>query len=159
MSSIREAFPEPQSSSLPVRMELSQVGILALILLMPSLRWIMARTARSTKVLALSSAADRLYATNFHADKVEIYDQSFTEIDTGTTFVDPTIPTGYAPFGIQNISGSIYVSYAKQDADKHDDVAGAGHGYVSVFDANGNFTKRLITRPFEFSVGNCAGAG
>jgi uncharacterized protein (TIGR03118 family) len=98
------------------------------------------------KGMALSSAADRLYVTNFHVGKVEIYDQSFTEIDTGATFVDPTIPTGYAPFGIQNINGSIYVSYAKQDAAKHDDDAGAGHGYVSVFDASGAFIKRLITR-------------
>jgi len=97
------------------------------------------------KGAAISSAQDRLYVTNFFAAKVEIYDQSFAEIDTSSTFIDPTIPTGYAPFGIQNVNGSIYVSYAKQDPARHDDVAGAGHGCVSVFDANGNFIKRLIT--------------
>src|SRR5690349_19213428 len=52
------------------------------------------------KGTALSSAADRLFVTNFHAGKVEIYDQSFNEIDTSSTFIDPTIPVGYAPFGI-----------------------------------------------------------
>jgi len=88
--------------------------------------------------------------SNFNAGKVEIYDQNFNEIDTTQTFVDPTIPSGYAPFGIQNINGSIYVTYAKQDPDKHDDVPGPGHGFVSVFDADGNFIQRLIShRPLN----------
>jgi uncharacterized protein (TIGR03118 family) len=97
------------------------------------------------KGLAISTAQDRIYVTNFNAARVEIYDPSFNEIDNSSTFVDPTIPTGFAPFGIQNINGSIYVSYAKQDPAKHDDVAGPGHGFVSIFDSSGNFTKRLIT--------------
>ena len=64
--------------------------------------------------------------TNFWSGKVEIYDQNFNEIDTGQTFVDPTLPSGYAPFGIQNINGSIYVAYAKQDAERTNDVPGPG---------------------------------
>ena len=100
--------------------------------------------------LGTTTGGDRLYASNFNAGKVEIYDQNFTEIDTSTTFVDPTIPSDYAPFGIQNINGSIYVTYAEQDADKHDDVPGPGHGFVSVFDTDGNFIQRLIThRPLN----------
>src|SRR5439155_13415617 len=91
-----------------------------------------------------TTSGDRLYATNFWAAKVEIYDQNFNEIDTATTFVDPTITSGYAPFGIQNINGSIYVAYAKQDPDRTDDVPGPGHGFVSVFDTDGNFIQRLI---------------
>jgi uncharacterized protein (TIGR03118 family) len=91
-----------------------------------------------------------LYATNFWAAKVEMYSDTFTEIDTSSTFVDPTIPLGYAPFGIQAINGSIYVSYAKQDPERTDDVPGPGHGFVSVFDPSGNFIKRLIThRPLN----------
>lgn len=98
------------------------------------------------KGAAISDSLDRLYVTDFHNNRVEIYDQTFTEIDTSSTFVDPTLHVGYAPFGIQSINGLIYVAYAKQDADGEDDVPGAGHGYVSVFDTNGNFIKRLISR-------------
>lgn len=96
--------------------------------------------------LASVTGGQRLYATDFHNGKVEIYDQNFTEIDNGQTFVDPTIPQGYAPFGIQNINGLIYVTYAKQDADRHDDVPGPGHGFVSVFNTDGSFVTRLISR-------------
>ena len=102
------------------------------------------------KGLATNDALDRLYATDFHNAKVEMYDANFNEIDNNTTFVDPGIPNGYAPFGIASIQGSIYVTYAKQDAAKEDDVPGPGHGFVSVFDTNGNFVKRLIThRPLN----------
>src|SRR5207244_1051799 len=50
-----------------------------------------------------------------------------------------------APFGIQNISGQLYVTYAKQNGAKHDDIAGAGNGFVDVFDTSGNFVMRLIS--------------
>jgi len=96
--------------------------------------------------LATTGDGDRLYAANFHAGKVEFYDQNFVEIDTDQTFVDPTLPDRFAPFGIQNINGLIYVTYAKQDADKEDDVAGPRLGFVNVFDTSGNFIKRLISR-------------
>jgi len=96
--------------------------------------------------LATVAGGQRLYATDFHNGKVEIYDQNFAEIDNAQTFVDPTIPNGYAPFGIQNINNLIYVTYAKQDANKEDDVPGRGHGFVSVFDTDGTFVKRLISR-------------
>jgi uncharacterized protein (TIGR03118 family) len=56
------------------------------------------------------------------------------------------IPDGYGPFGIRNINGKLYVTYAKQDADKHDDVAGVGFGFVDVFDLSGNKIKRLVSR-------------
>jgi uncharacterized protein (TIGR03118 family) len=60
-------------------------------------------------------------------------------------FVDPNIPAGFAPFNVQNINGKLYVTYARQDADKHDDVAGMGNGFVDVFDTNGNLLERLVT--------------
>ena len=102
------------------------------------------------KGFAINDALDRVYATDFWSAKVEMYDANFNEIDNNTTFVDPGIPKGYAPFGIQSINGSIYVTYAKQDAAKEDDVPGPGHGFVSVFDTDGNFVKRLIThRPLN----------
>jgi uncharacterized protein (TIGR03118 family) len=97
------------------------------------------------KGFAISDSLDRLYATDFHNGKVEMYDANFNEIDNPSTFVDPGLPAGYAPFGIQSINGSIYVTYALQDADKVDDVPGPGHGFVSVFDTDGNFIQRLIS--------------
>lgn len=60
-------------------------------------------------------------------------------------FTDPNLPVGYAPFNIQNIGGKLYVTYALQDAAGHDDVAGAGHGLVDVFDLQGNLLKRLVS--------------
>src|SRR5262249_42878344 len=61
-------------------------------------------------------------------------------------FTDPKIPAGFAPFGIQNIDGNLFVSYAKQDPNKHDDVAGPGNGFVDVFDTDGNLLRRFASR-------------
>ena len=95
--------------------------------------------------LASTAGGDFLYVTNFHEGTVDVYDQNFAEVGNEQSFVDPTLPNGYAPFGIQNINGLIYVTYALQDADKVDDVPGPGHGFVSVFDTRGHFIKRLIS--------------
>src|SRR5262249_48405654 len=86
-----------------------------------------------------------IYATNFNSGKVEAFDSNFTPI-LPAGFVDPTLPNGYAPFGIQTIGGKIYVTYALQDGAKHDDVAGAGHGFLDVFDTNGNLLRRLVSQ-------------
>ncbi len=60
-------------------------------------------------------------------------------------FNDPNLPAGFAPFNIWNLNGSLYVLYAKQDANKKNDVGGAGNGFVNVFDFNGNLLKRLVS--------------
>jgi uncharacterized protein (TIGR03118 family) len=60
-------------------------------------------------------------------------------------FADPTIPAGFAPFNIQNIGGKLYVTYAKQNTAKHDDVAGPGNGYIDVFNTNGVLLNRLVS--------------
>ena len=100
------------------------------------------------KGLAIASTAsgDRLYATNFHAGRVEVFDGQFHAANITGTFTDPTLPAGYAPFGIQNLGGIIYVTYALQDADAHDDVAGEGHGFVNAFDTDGNLIRRVASR-------------
>ena len=88
-----------------------------------------------------------LYAANFRSGRVEAYDDTFTPVELpGGLFVDPGIPAGYAPFNVQELAGRLYVSYAKQDATLHDDVAGRGHGFVDVFNNNGRFVRRLVTR-------------
>jgi uncharacterized protein (TIGR03118 family) len=101
------------------------------------------------KGLALSAngSGPLLYATDFHNAKVDVFDGAFNPATLpGTPFRDEGIPAGYAPFGIQAINGDIYVSYAKQDANAEDDVSGPGFGFVSVFDPNGRFLRRLISR-------------
>ncbi|MEP7179720.1 MAG: TIGR03118 family protein [Pseudonocardiales bacterium] len=88
-----------------------------------------------------------LYAANFRSGRVEAYDSTFTPVELpGGLFVDPRIPAGYAPFNVQELLGKLYVSYAKQDATLHDDVAGSGHGFVDVFTNDGALVKRLVTR-------------
>src|SRR3989441_5389273 len=85
---------------------------------------------------ASTAAGDRLYAANFHAGTVDVFDAAFHPVSAG--FSDATLPPGYAPFGIRNLGGTIYVTYALQDADKHDDIAGVGHGFVNAFDPGGH---------------------
>jgi uncharacterized protein (TIGR03118 family) len=61
-------------------------------------------------------------------------------------FKDPNLPAGYAPFGIANVDGDLFVTYAQQDAQKHDDVAGDGHGFVDVFDTDGHLLRRFASQ-------------
>ena len=104
--------------------------------------------------IANNGSKDLLYATDFHNNKIDVFDATFNKQPSTATsfaFVDPTLPAGYAPFGIQAIANGaggatqLYVSYAKQaPPDNFDDVSGAGLGLVNVFDTNGNLLKHLI---------------
>jgi uncharacterized protein (TIGR03118 family) len=94
--------------------------------------------------MGVANGHNFLFVTNFFAGRVETYDENFNPFNPGG-FADPTLPAGFAPFGIGNINGQVYVTYAKQDASKHDDVAGPGNGFVNVFDTGGNFVRRLIS--------------
>ena len=96
--------------------------------------------------LANNGTGNFLYAADFHNDKIDVLDSSFHLTHLAGSFTDPNLPKGYAPFNIASINGKLYVTYAKQDADRHDDVAGAGHGFIDVFDTNGNFEQRLVSR-------------
>jgi uncharacterized protein (TIGR03118 family) len=87
-----------------------------------------------------------LYATNFHAGTVDIFDKNFALVTKAGAFVDPNLPAGFGPFGIQNIQNLLYVTYAMQDANKEDDVPGAGAGFINVFDLQGNFIRRFASQ-------------
>ena len=93
-----------------------------------------------------TSGHNFLYATNFHSGAVETYDENFV-LQASFPFADPNLPAGFAPFGIRNLNGQIFVTYAMQDnpADAHDDVPGPGNGFVDIFDLNGQFVKRLVS--------------
>jgi uncharacterized protein (TIGR03118 family) len=87
-----------------------------------------------------------LYATDLHNNKIDVFDTNFAKpADMQGKFVDPTIPQGFVPFGIAAISDQLYVTYAMQDTARHDEVPGAGLGYVDVFDFSGNFVSRFAS--------------
>jgi uncharacterized protein (TIGR03118 family) len=100
------------------------------------------------KGLALASTRSGtfLYATDFHNGRVQVFDSRFHPVRLPGAFRDRHLPDGYAPFGIRAINGLIYVTYAKQDADRKDDVAGRGHGFIDVFTASGFLVERLVSR-------------
>jgi uncharacterized protein (TIGR03118 family) len=99
--------------------------------------------ARSTG-LAPRVRRPRLSATDFHNGVVDVFDGNFAPVVVSGAFVDPSLPAGYAPFGIQAIGSQIFVSYAQQDAQAEDDVHGSGLGAVNVFDTAGNLLQHLI---------------
>ncbi len=86
-----------------------------------------------------------LYAANFRNGTIDVLKGAASTPDLTGSFTDPGIPANYAPFNIQNLGGNLFVTYALQDGAKHDDVAGAGHGYVSEFDTQGNFLGRIAS--------------
>jgi uncharacterized protein (TIGR03118 family) len=90
-----------------------------------------------------------LYVADFLRGRVQIYDSKFHHVPgMEELFNDDELPPGFAPFNVQNIGGNIYVSFAMQDSDKHDDVAGAGLGYVDVFSPLGKRLLRLQHGPW-----------
>jgi uncharacterized protein (TIGR03118 family) len=98
-----------------------------------------------------------LYVTNFRSAKVEVYDTNFKRVHLGEDAFDPDadgdhegdrddrdrIPAGFAPFNIQNIGGTLFVTYAMQDALRHDPVGGDGLGFVELFTPAGKHIGHL----------------
>lgn len=90
-----------------------------------------------------------LYATNFRSGKVEVYDTTFKRVHLGEdAFDDDSIPRDFAPFNVQNVGGTLFVTFAKQNAARHDDVAGAGLGFVDIFTPSGRLISRLEHGPW-----------
>ena len=97
-----------------------------------------------------NNSGNFLFATDFRFGTVEMFDATFTLVKT---FTDPALASDcplrgqcFAPFGIQNIGGNLYVTFALQNAAHHDDVGGAGNGFVDVFDTNGNLMRRFASQ-------------
>lgn len=95
--------------------------------------------------MAQHGGSNLLYATDFHHGRVDVFDDHFGPVHFPGGFSDPTIPSGYAPFGIRSLGGQLFVTYALQDSDQHDDVAGPGHGFVNVFDSGGQLIRRFAS--------------
>jgi uncharacterized protein (TIGR03118 family) len=96
--------------------------------------------------LANNGTGNFLYLADFHNAKIDVLNGTFQKVTPAGNFTDPNLPAGYAPFNVAAIGGKLYVAYAKQDAAAEDDVIGPGLGFVDVFDLNGNFQSRLVSR-------------
>jgi uncharacterized protein (TIGR03118 family) len=96
------------------------------------------------KGLAIAQTDDGtfLYAANFRNGTVDVFDQNFKQVNS---FTDPNVPAGYAPFNVQVLDGHLFVTFALQNDAKHDDVAGAGHGFVDEFDLEGHMMHRVAS--------------
>jgi len=92
----------------------------------------------------LAIARGRLFAANFHSGRVVVFNSKFHRVRTHGRFTDHKLPRHYAPFNIAKIGGRLFVSYAKQDADRGDDVAGPGHGFIDVYSLRGKLLQRLV---------------
>lgn len=95
--------------------------------------------------LASNGTANFLYATDFHNNKIDVFDKNFAKVAIPGKFQDASLPAGFAPFGIQAIGAKLFVTYAKQDADAHDNLDGAGLGFVDVFDTAGNLLQHFAS--------------
>src|SRR4029077_483086 len=85
-----------------------------------------------------------LCVTTLRTARVEVYDANFNRVRLDEdAFDDDSIPRDFAPFNVQNIGGSIFVTYAKQDATPHGPVGGDGFGFVDIFSTKGEFQGRL----------------
>ena len=96
--------------------------------------------------IATTSAGTFLYAADFHHGRIDVFDAGFHRVRLPGRFRDRKLPRGYAPFNVQELGGRLYVAYAKQDADREDEVAGPGRGFVDVYSAGGHLLRRLIRR-------------
>jgi len=96
--------------------------------------------------VANNGAANFVYATDFHNGKVDVFDKGFGFVTSPGGFTDKHVAKGYAPFGIQNVGGVLYVTYAQQDGNAEDDVPGKSKGFVNCFDANGFLLRRFAQR-------------
>jgi uncharacterized protein (TIGR03118 family) len=97
--------------------------------------------------LVTNGGISSLLAANFNSGAVEIYDSNFHAATLQGTFTDPTLPAGFAPFGIHVVgTNQVVITYAQQDTPKHDPIHAAGAGYVSLFDTQGNFVRRIASQ-------------
>ena len=107
---------------------------------------VVSRASQGAIFKGLAIAGSTIYATDFHNGRVDVFNGSFGEITTPGAFTDRDLPAGFAPFGIQNLGGRIFVTYAKQDADRQDEIDGPGLGFVDMYDLSGHLLARVASR-------------
>ena len=95
--------------------------------------------------IARKGGTTLLFAANFHAATIDVFNDAWAPVTVPGRFVDPNLPAGFAPFNVQEVAGRLVVTYAKQDADAMDDKPGPGLGFVDVYDTSGHLLRRLIS--------------
>jgi uncharacterized protein (TIGR03118 family) len=96
--------------------------------------------------MGATKSGDFLFATNFRSARIDVFDSTYKKVAIRDhDFRDPLLPNGYAPFGIANINGQLWITYALQNAAEHDDVAGPGHGFIDVFTTDGDLVMRFAS--------------
>jgi uncharacterized protein (TIGR03118 family) len=83
-----------------------------------------------------------LLAANFSEGTVDVYDGGANLL---RQLADTNAPSGYAPFNVQTVGGTVFVTFAKQDAAKHDDDPGPGHGLIDILDLSSGQFLRFAT--------------
>lgn len=102
-----------------------------------------ATSAYTGLAIAADGADSFIYAADFRSNHIEVYDTAWNEV-TGKPFTDPSLPSGYAPFNIQNVNGNLFVMYAKV-GDDGEEEKGAGLGFVDIYRPNGSLIKRFAS--------------
>ncbi len=93
----------------------------------------------------LAIADDKIYATDFHHADIHVFSGNWHRVEMPGAFVDPDLPAGYAPFGIQAVGDMIVVTYARQGGARTDEKAGPGRGFVDAYDTSGHLLRRLVS--------------
>lgn len=107
---------------------------------------------KGLELAATSDGTSTLYASNFRTGNVDTFQTdtsegcAYTQVTLKGNFTDPRLPSGYAPFNVKLINGKLFVTYAKQDAARHDPVHGVGLGFVDIFTTDGVFVRRFASR-------------
>jgi uncharacterized protein (TIGR03118 family) len=101
-----------------------------------------ATSAYTGLAIGASEGANYIYAADFRAGKIEVWDKSFGSV--AMPFTDPGLPAGYSPFNIQAIGEWLYVMYAKVGPDGRD-LKGIGNGVVSIFKTDGTFVDQFAS--------------
>lgn len=96
--------------------------------------------------IAHSPFGPLLLAANFQANRVDVFNAKFKKLPVDLLFHDGGLPRGYAPFNVAEIGNRVFVTYAKQDGAREDDVAGSGHGFVDVYTDYGALLHRFASR-------------
>jgi uncharacterized protein (TIGR03118 family) len=102
------------------------------------------RATSDAAYTGLAIAGSNIFAADFGGGKVDVFDSSYSSVSLPGSFTDPNLPAGYAPFGIQNIDGFIYVTFALKEAGGDEEEPGPGFGFVDKFSTNGELLQRLI---------------
>jgi uncharacterized protein (TIGR03118 family) len=95
--------------------------------------------------IAANSQGTFLYAANFRSGQIDVFDDNFHAVHLSSAFTDPNLPAGFVPFNVQNLNGSLYVTYTKEQGGRYDATLAPGIGIVDVYSTDGQLLRRLTT--------------